>query len=136
MTGDELTGVYDAMLTTGRMGSVRRVEYRCRAQGCILLHVFEVPDVGIVVGFPRHKLSAAETEATTVPAARARHTEDGRHWRAMAAPRGEVSVPVLACDHVRGVRLPDAALDTDWRMGRTVVLVAADGTRHAQGRGR
>lgn len=83
------------------------VEYRCKARGCLLMHVWRSP-LGTLFYKPPHRLSPARTEAETVEAARAKHTSDGyRRWNGHAGRlddlRGWPGVALsLDCDHFRG----------------------------------
>ncbi len=129
------TDAYAALVTTGqlRTRTGRLLTYRCSEHRCAVLHVFELPQLGTVIGVPRHRTSPTETAATSNPAGRAKHTEDGtRRWVAYASPITLFADPVVACDHLRSVTIPQSAILDDWDAHQDVILVRRDGTRHAE----
>lgn len=133
----QATDIYAALVTTGQLhtGTGRLLTYRCSEHRCALAHVFEVPTLGTVIGVPRHRTSPTETAATSNPAGRANHTEDGaRRWVAHAAPVDLFADPVVACDHLRSVTIPRSAILADWNAHQGAILVRRDGKRHAETR--
>lgn len=133
-TNEKAAQLYETLVDSGQLHSKRVwcLAYRCAQSGCEVLDVITLPDGVVIVGFPAYKTSPTETATTSSPEGRRNHTRDGdRHWNRFAALMGSVSNPVLACDHLRSVRLPDSALAEDLAARRVLVRVRQDGSRYA-----
>lgn len=131
LTPDDL---YTALVSSGRINSLRRLTYRCAAQKCLLLDAVETPQ-GVLLYQKRYKLSPAINEATSTESGRRANTYDGlNHWRsraywlsqaALAWLDQEIAFQSLDCDHVLQYRLTPRRFDEDWTRGETQVRINA-----------
>lgn len=134
MTETDAAELYRALLSSGRLSTLRRLTYRCRAGGCLLLDAVDTP-LGIVMHQTRYKYSPEENARRSNAEGRAKNTEDGdRHWRprtyflAVSALRF-ADDPVsgygseVTCDHVLGHLLTAPRFQRDWDAGGGVILI-------------
>lgn len=130
--------LHAALVSTGRIKSLRRLTYRCHARRCLLLEAVDTPE-GVLVHQKRYKLSPTVNEATSTAEGRAANTEDGRnHWRAQTywlstsalrwddLPQAGQS---LECDHVLSHLLTAPQFTADWEAGHSDIRVRGDGSR-------
>lgn len=127
---DEL---YRALVSSGRLSSLRRLTYRCTTARCLLLEAVETP-LGVLVHQNRYKLSPGENLARSSEDGRRANTYDGgRHWRersywlassALAYP-DDMPPPGLSltCDHVLEHMLTAPAFRDDWQAEHAEVKV-------------
>jgi hypothetical protein len=87
--------------------AVAVLDYRCQADGCLLLYAWRTPD-GVLFYQKPYKTAPDVNVATSTAAARARHTTDGdRHWCETAGLLdrlrgwGPDARLHLRCDHVQ-----------------------------------
>lgn len=113
--------VYDALEAPGKLSSHRVLTYRCPRR-CRLLEVIVTPQ-GLLLAFPRYKMSPTVNAERSSESGRAKNTEDGdRRWRRRAFFAESVGNCPLNCDHVREV-LELERIDADRAAGLTEVVV-------------
>lgn len=117
------TKFYEMLLSQSKLASHVRLTYRRAGCRCALLHVINTPS-GVLLGWPRYKLSEARNSGTSTASARAKRTEDGdRRWRPHAAPLSHLGDALeVRCNHSSRV-LPVAQVHADLRTGDTLVLL-------------
>lgn len=144
--------LYAALKAAGgrRHKIARRMTYRCSSHRCLLLDVFDVPDLGqILLHQKRYKFSPQQNEAASVPEARVDKTYDGdRHWIersywlndsglkwtgvTVSADTGKpvVSGVTVQCDHVNAHLISADDFWRDWNAGHAQIKVKTDGHRY------
>lgn len=138
--------LYRALLSSGRLPTLRRLTYRCATRRCLLLDAVETP-LGVLVHQDRYKYSEGQNLARSSEDGRRVNTYDGvNHWRehsywltssALAHPSqpgvigGETMGLGFSCDHVLDVMLTADDFEGDWRAGRVEVRVRPDGSTYA-----
>lgn len=149
MTRPDAELLYTALVSDGkRLGSLRRLQYRCAAEGCLLLDAVDVGGA-ILLHQKRYKNSPDVNERRSNSAGRARNTFDGAtHWKprtywiessALAYPDDQPQMRLsVQCDHV-GVRpgggddvtLSARGFHDDWNARHAEVRLRADGSYFA-----
>lgn len=127
----EALALYMALTgTTGRLKSLRRIQYRCASHRCLMLDAIETPR-GVLLHQKRYKYSPAENEARSNEDGRRANTEGGvlgaeaglNKWlertyfigqSALAYPE-DIPEPALeiTCDHVLAYRLSAPEFERD-----------------------
>jgi len=98
---DAADRIYDALVKTRTISKRALLTYRFGRCRCAVLHVIESPN-GVILGFPRYKMSRSLNSETSNASGRANNTEDGdRHWKQHAGYFvSDVNIE-LRCDHAR-----------------------------------
>lgn len=115
---------YVAMLTRHhQQNKAARLIYRC-PRNCVLCRVY-VTAQGVVVYFPRYRLSPAANAETSNTDGRATNTLDGeRRWKERTRFLDQVVDAPVICDHLRSV-LPNVRIEADLAGTRREITVSA-----------
>lgn len=116
--------IYDALVKTRTVSKHALLTYRFQRCRCAVLHVIQTPN-GVLLGFPRNKLSQRVNLETSNEAGRANNTEDGkRRWKRHAGYFVSDLNVELRCDHSRKtLNTNDIAAEIEAGQGnRTVFL--------------
>lgn len=121
---DAADRIYDALVKTRTVSKHALLTYRFQRCRCTVLHVIRTPN-GVLLGFPRYKLSHRANLEASNEAGRANNTEDGdRHWKRHAGYFVSDLNFELRCDHSRKtLNTNDIAAEIDaGQRNRTVFL--------------
>ena len=77
----EAQNLWELLRREGKVRCLPHVEYRCRAEKCLLLGAYDI-NGEVLIHQREYKYSPAKNEACSNAAGRAKHTTDNnRHWR-------------------------------------------------------